>query len=79
MSTKYWIVFIYEIVWIPNSKKEKKRKKTLDDLPIMLDEDQQIKWKCQKSSAQSVLVIPKWKTCLFLRSTNDLHIKMTSC
>ena len=37
MNTKHWI---YEIVWIPNSKKEKKRKKTLDDLPIMLDEDQ---------------------------------------
>ena len=39
MNTKYWIVFIYEIVWILNSKKEKKRKKTLDDFHLMLDED----------------------------------------
>ena len=27
MNTKYWIVFIYKIVWIPNNKEENKSSK----------------------------------------------------
>ena len=38
-----------------------------------------INWmKVSRNPQLRVLVIPKWKTCLFLRTTNDMHIKMTS-